>query len=269
MSSESKNSRILIHDDQPFRFSTSVIALPLYAVLLLWIVFWIEVKFSIRFTEYGVYPRTVEGLKGILFSPFIHGDLHHLYQNSIPLVILLASLRYFYRPHTWVVLFWGVIGSGLGTWLIGRTSFHIGASGLIYALIGYILLSGLRTRYYRLVALSLGIIFLYGGLLWYIFPDVEPGMSWEGHLSGLITGLVLSFLTSNAPYKKAIKYDWEHPGFDPMQDPFMRNFDENGHFSPPLPEIEEETVQSSYWTQETTSHYDVNITLTKIQKEDN
>ena len=265
----SQQHRVVL-DEHPFVFSTSVIALPLYTVLLMWFVFWMEVKFSIRFTEYGVYPRTTEGLKGILFSPFIHGDLNHLYQNSIPMLILLASLRYFYRSHTWTVLIIGILGSGFGTWLIGRPSFHIGASGLIYALIGYILVSGLRTRYYRLVALSLGIVFLYGGLLWYIFPDVKEGMSWEGHLSGLFTGVVLSFFTSNTAYKKPIKYDWERPDFDPTQDPFMKNFDENGHFAPPIQEpLQEMNDNQAYWTQQTTSTKQYHIIFSQtIKKEE-
>ena len=264
----SKQARVVL-DEHPFMFSTSVVALPLYTVLLMWFVFWLEVKFSIRFTEYGIYPRTFDGLKGVLFSPFIHGDLNHLYQNSIPMLILLASLRYFYRSHTWTVLIVGILGSGFGTWLIGRPSFHIGASGLIYVLIGYILLSGLRTRYYRLVALSLGIVFLYGGLLWYIFPDVQEGMSWEGHLSGLLTGVMLSFFTSNTAYKKPIKYEWERPDFDPMQDPFMKNFDENGNFSPPQPEpLEALEGKNEYWTQQTTSSREFNIIFIPTEKKE-
>ena len=90
-----------------FTFSTSVVAWPLFFVLAMWIVFWLELKFSIDVKEFGIYPRSFEGLRGVLFSPFIHGDLLHLYNNSIPLLLLLAALRYFYRKVSLIVP-WGL-----------------------------------------------------------------------------------------------------------------------------------------------------------------
>jgi hypothetical protein len=88
-----------------------------------------------------------------------------------------------------------------------------------------------------LVALSLTIIILYGGMIWYVFPDVEEGISWEGHLAGLITGLFFSLIYKTPEYTKPIVYAWQRPDFDPKQDPFMKRFDENGNFvNPPKPE---------------------------------
>lgn len=213
-----------------FTFSTSVVAWPLFFVLAMWIVFWFELKFSVDVKEFGIYPRSLEGLRGVLFSPFIHGDLSHLYNNSIPLLLLLAALRYFYRKVSFNVLMFGILISGFLTWLIGRESYHIGASGLIYVLVSFIFFKGIQTKYYRLVALSLTLIMVYGGLIWYVFPDVQKGISWEGHLSGFITGFGMSLLFKTPEYKQPIRYEWERPDFDPQLDPFMKHFDENGNF---------------------------------------
>jgi membrane associated rhomboid family serine protease len=222
-----------------FTFSTSVIAWPLFFILAMWVVFWFELKFSLNLKEYGIYPRSFEGLRGVLFSPFIHGDLLHLYNNSIPLLLLLAALRYFYRSVSFKVLIFGVLISGILTWLIGRESYHIGASGLIYVLVSFIFFKGIQTKYYRLVALSLTLIMVYGGLIWYVFPDVKEGISWEGHLSGLITGFGMSLFFKTPEYIQPIRYDWEQPDFDPQLDPFMKHFDENGNFvNTPKPEEE-------------------------------
>lgn len=213
-----------------FKFSPSVLAWPLYFVLALWLVFWVEVRFKISLSDYGIYPRTLSGLKGIVFSPFLHGDIKHLYNNSIPLVMLVAALRYFYRKQALEVIILGILLSGFGTWLIGRESYHIGASGLIYVLVSFIFFKGIQTKYYRLVALSLTIIVLYGGMIWYVFPSPEENISWEGHLAGFITGYLLSFFMKTPEYQKPIRYEWERPDFDPSQDPFMKHFDENGNF---------------------------------------
>ena len=87
-----------------------------------------------------------------------------------------------------VVICYGILLSGFITWVVGRTNFHIGASGLIYVLVSFIFFKGIQTKYYRLIALSLSVILLYGGMIWYVFPDVDKTISWEGHLAGLITG---------------------------------------------------------------------------------
>lgn len=225
-----------------FVFSTSVIAWPLFFVLALWIVFWVEVRFKIDLSTFGILPRTLSGLRGVVLSPFLHGDIKHLYNNSIPLLFLIASIRYFYREVSFHVLVFGILFSGLGTWVIGRESYHIGASGLIYVLVSFIFFKGIQTGYYRLVALSLLIVMLYGGMVWYIFPEVDNQISWEGHLAGFITGFLFSLVYKAEKYKRPIRYEWEKPDFNPENDPFMKRFDENGNFvNPPKPEeIEEE-----------------------------
>ena len=135
----------------PFRFSTGVIGYPIAFVLLIWIVFWVEVRFGYRFNTLGVFPRTISGLRGIIFSPFIHSSLEHLYHNSTPLLVLSTALFYFYRSIAWKVILLGILFSGLFTWSIGSSGYHIGAIGLIYVLMSFILFKGLFSKNFRLI----------------------------------------------------------------------------------------------------------------------
>ena len=242
------------HLDNPFQYTKSVILLPMLFVLSLWLVFWYELKFNHNLSHFGIYPRETYGLKGILFSPFLHGDLEHLSNNSIALFILLPILRYFYREQTFAVLLLGILFSGLGTWLLGRPSYHIGASGLIYALVSFIFFKGIFTKYYRLVALSFTIVLLYGGSVWYMFPNIKEGISWEGHFAGFFVGLALALVLKTPQFKNSIFYDWQKPDFNPELDPFMKNFDEKGAFNPP-PKPEE--IIKEYFTSSIKVIYDM------------
>src|SRR5690606_16046314 len=188
---------------------------------------------NLNLGHFGIYPRAIEGLPGIIVSPFIHGNLEHIYNNSLPLLVLLAALSYFYRELALKVVGYGILLSGLITWIIGRESFHIGASGLVYVLVSFIFFKGIITKYYRLVALSLMVILLYGSMVWYVFPDIEKGISWEGHLGGFVAGIFFALYFKTAEYKKLIRYDWEKPDFDPTGDKFLERFDENGNFVNP------------------------------------
>ena len=211
-----------------FKFTNAVVVAPLIAVLAIWTVYWLELKLGVNFNQYGVYPMTVTGLRGVVMSPFIHGSLEHLYNNTIPLAILIAALFYFYRKSALTVLLLGVLSSGLITWAIGRPSYHIGASGLIYVLASFIFFNELFTKYYRLIALSLIVVFVYGSMLWYIFP-VKDGISWEGHLGGFITGFALALLIK-AKMPSAKKYAWEQEDYDEEEDEFLQHFDEEGNW---------------------------------------
>lgn len=226
-----------MNDSQQFRYSTSVIAYPLCFVLTLWLVFWAQVRFLPSIKKMGVYPQRLEGLLGIFTSPFIHSDIEHLYHNSIPLFILSVALFYFYRTISWKVLFWGIVLSGLITWVIGRPANHIGASGLVYVLVSFIFFKGVFAKHYRLIALSLVIIFLYGSLIWYAFP-VKEGMSWEGHLGGLISGLVFAIIFRKS-IAKPERYVWQQPHYDEADDPFLKHFDKDGNFIENIEPVEE------------------------------
>lgn len=214
-----------------YRFTPLTLAFPLYFVLALWMVYWFEVKFGYNLNSYGIYPRTFKGMRGIFFSPFIHSDIKHLYHNSIPLFVLLGSLLYFYRS-LWHKVFWyGMLLTGFLTWLIARPSYHIGASGLIYMLFSFILFSGIIRKNYRLIAVSLTVIFLYGSMVWYLLP-VEERISWEGHLSGFVTGIMFAlYYRRLGPPKQT--YAWERDDYEP--DEFDRRFDEDGNFQRELP----------------------------------
>ncbi|NDP28122.1 MAG: rhomboid family intramembrane serine protease [Flavobacterium sp.] len=225
-------------------------------LVLNWFVFYFDKLFHLNLDQHGIYPRTLRGLQGIVFSPFLHGDLNHIASNTVPLFILTMALIYFYRDVSLKVLLYGILLSGLITWVIGRDSYHIGASSLIYVLVSFIFFKGIQTKYYRLIALSLAVIMVYGGMVWYVFPKVEEKISWEGHLAGLITGFVLSIMYKTPEYKKIIKYDWEHPDYNPMEDKFMQRFDENGNFvNLPIVEVEDEIP--SYYSLNTSIDYTI------------
>ena len=235
-----------MQENSSFRFSNLVLMVPLMAVLALWGVYWFELLNNVNFNYLGIYPRTISGLKGVVLSPFIHGSLKHLYNNTIPLAVLLSALFYFYKNAAWKVVVIGILLSGLITWGIGRTSYHIGASGLIYVLASFIFFKGVFTKYYRLIALSLVVVFIYGSLLWYIFP-VKDGISWEGHLGGFLTGFILA-LGLNVRTPSGKKFDWEREDYKEEDDPFLKHFDEEGNFIEIKPDedFDDESVKINY-----------------------
>lgn len=223
--------------EYPSVFQFRLAAYSFGIVMLIWLAFWADLRFDLNMRTFGVYPRTWEGFKGILFTPFVHKDIGHITNNTISLAALTWFLFYFYPKAAWKVLIWGTLLSGLGTWLIGRPAFHIGASGVVYMLVSFLFFKGVFSGYYRLIALSLIVVFLYGGLLWYVFP-VDPKISWEGHLSGFFVGFVLAGIVKSGVIRE-YHYPWEHPEFDASKDPFMRRFDESGNFIPEEPESED------------------------------
>jgi len=222
-----------MHENQ-FKYKRRVILIPVLAVCIIWFIYFIEINFDFNFNKFGIYPRTVKGLQGVLFSPFIHGSVMHLLHNSMPLFVMLGGLFYFYQKIAYKVLIAGILLTGLLTWVFGRDSYHIGASGVIYFLVSFVFFSGIFRKYYRLIALSLTVVFLYGGMVWYIFP-MEERISWEGHLSGFIVGLLAAFVfRKTGPQKENFTYT-ENPAFENL-------FDETGNFNPPpkIPENNEE-----------------------------
>jgi membrane associated rhomboid family serine protease len=182
---------------------------PMLFVFCMWLVYFMVQFLDIPIREYGVMPLKIEGLRGVLTSPFMHANLSHLFDNSFPLLFLLLSLFYFYRQVAWPVLWSVYIITGLFIWFFGRPSYHIGASGLVYGLAAYLFFSGIIRQYSRLIAISLIVVVLYGSLIWGIFPH-KVEMSWEGHFGGGLAGWIMAILTRNyGPIKPEIIDDEE------------------------------------------------------------
>jgi membrane associated rhomboid family serine protease len=178
-------------------------------VLLLWLIEVLDLLFGLDLARLGVYPREPLGLAGILAAPLVHGSWLHLVSNSFALLVLGSVLLYGY-PRTalpLVVLTW--LGSGLGVWLFGRASYHFGASGLTHGLMFFIFVSGILRHDRLSIALSMIVFFLYGGMVWTVFPT-EPGVSFESHFFGALMGLVGAFLFfGRDPLPPEKHYDWE------------------------------------------------------------
>ena len=173
----------------------------------MWLIKLIELQFDLSFVKLGVFPQTSNGLKGIFFSPFIHKDLTHLFNNSLPILFLGGLLFSVYRKVALQIFIWLFLISGFWLWIIGRPSFHIGASGMIYALAAFLFVSGIIQKNRRLAAISCIIIFLYGSMIWGILPTKES-ISWEGHLAGFFSGILVAiFYRKEGPKRK--KYQWE------------------------------------------------------------
>lgn len=174
---------------------------------VLWLIFLADWILPMDLKRWGIVPRTVDGIWGILFSPFLHADLGHLLSNFVPLMILLAMLLVTQRNGWWIVLQILLLG-GLLLWIFGRSAMHIGASGLIYGLIAYLMIAGFRQGRLvpALVALLVG--FLYGGtLLSGVLPSVGEHVSWDGHLTSAIAGGLLGYFFNSQMAQEPVDAD--------------------------------------------------------------
>mgnify|MGYP001287842334 CR=1 FL=1 len=176
-------------------------------ITLMWLVKITEVLLEFNLSDMGIYPLTVKGLAGIIFSPFIHSDFNHLFNNSLPLFFLATALFYFYSEVALKVFLWSWFLTGLLVWFAGREAWHIGASGLVYGLASFLFFSGIIRRHFRLIALSLLIVFLYGSMVWGIFPGVYKNVSWESHMLGFFSGLLLALLFRKEGPQQPV-YEW-------------------------------------------------------------
>jgi membrane associated rhomboid family serine protease len=172
-----------------FKYS---LLIPLAIVIIFWLVKLIENSYQFDFTTFGILPLQIEGLPGILLSPFIHSTYSHLLSNTIPFLILTFALLYFYRNLAYRIFFLIYILSGICVWLGGRESWHIGASGIVYGLASFLFFSGVFRKDANLLTIGIIVVFLYGSMFWGIFP-IKPEISWESHLWGAASGLMLAF----------------------------------------------------------------------------
>ena len=188
------------------RFFISLV-FPAIFLLLLWLIKLIETGLDLNFAFWGIYPLKLKGLKGILLSPLVHADFKHLINNSIPLFILSVSVFYFYSKVAFRVFFLIYLMVGIWVWFGGRPAYHIGASGLVYGFASFLFFSGIIRNHISLMAISLLVVFLYGGMIWGVFPIYEK-VSWESHMLGSIAGFFLAvYYRHEGPQKP--EYFWE------------------------------------------------------------
>jgi membrane associated rhomboid family serine protease len=159
----------------------------------MWLVFVLTFVYSIDFSGLGIVPRTIPGLIGIFTAPFVHAGPMHLVSNTVPLLFLGITLFYNYQTIAKRVFYSCYLFTNTLVWLLGRPSSHIGASGLIYALATFIIFFGLFRRDIRSLIISVIVIFMYGSIYYGVLPQ-DPRVSWESHLFGAITGLLMAWI---------------------------------------------------------------------------
>lgn len=176
---------------------------PAIFVLVIWLIKIVDVFLGLDFRSWGVWPREITGLRGIIFYPLLHGDAReegfqlfghfdHVFSNTIPLLVLGFILFHSYRKvalKVWAAI-WVI--SGAAVWMFARGSIHIGASGLVYGLAFFVFFSGVFRKDVRSIALALLVAFFYGGLVWGVLP-LQAGVSWEGHLFGGLAGAMMAW----------------------------------------------------------------------------
>jgi membrane associated rhomboid family serine protease len=198
-----------MHDDEGKIIRS--MRVPFFFILAMWLVKFYEIIFHHDLSGFGLMPLKTTGLIGIITSPLLHENFAHLFANTLPLFILASLVFYFYREIAWrtIILIW--LMTGLWVWVFARGEYvHIGASGIVNGLASFLFCSGIIRRDNRLMAVTLLVTFLYGGIVWGIFPQLFPNqnISWESHLMGLLSGVVMSIYYRNeGPPRK--QYSWE------------------------------------------------------------
>lgn len=223
------------------------LVIPLFIVVVMWVVKIAEVSFSINLGRWGLMPQTSRGLIGILTMPFLHGNWDHLMANSIPVIVLGTALYYCYPTLANRVMLFSYLGSGLLTWCLGQpASIHVGASALIYSLNLFLIVSGFIRGNRQLIVIALIMVFLYGSFIWGMIPAlaIPQNISWEGHLSGAIIGVALALLLRKEGPQKEV-YHWNEDE-EKDDDPNDSSNGENGekpYWDVPTPSDDELTVR--------------------------
>ena len=220
--------------------------IPLMIVVLMWLVKLIEVSLGVNLGRWGITPHTAHGLIGIFTLPFLHGSWEHLLSNTVPILVLGTALYYCYPTLANRVLLITWLASGLLTWCIGDpNSTHIGASALVYGLNLVLIFSGFIRGNRMLIVISLIMVFLYGSFIWGMIPSlaIPQNISWEGHLSGAVIGILLAiFLRKEGPQKEV--HHWEEDDDDENGSSTGPEADEEKpYWDVPTPSNEELTVQ--------------------------
>ena len=177
-------------------------------VALIWFIQLLNWTLDVGPEDFGVRPRQLAGLPGILFAPLVHGGFGHLIANSVPLLVLGTAMLYLY-PHSALRVLPAVyLGPGVAVWLFAHGGVHVGASGLVYGLVSYVFVAGLIRRDRRAIAASLLVCFMYGALVWGVLP-IERGVSWQTHLAAALIGLALALALRRLDVPPRKRYSWE------------------------------------------------------------
>jgi membrane associated rhomboid family serine protease len=203
-------------------------SIALSIVLLMWLVFLVDYLFpELKLYRYGVYPLKKEGLIGILASPFLHSmrDFSHILSNSLPIFILSWLLFYHYRKIATKSFISIYLLTGVGIWLLGRENYHIGMSGVIYGLTSFLVFSGFFRKNMRVAGISLFVVFIYGSMVWGVLPWKE-GVSWEAHLLGLFSGVIIAVIfKEKGPQPAKLRYEIEEElGIEPEFEYWRKDF---------------------------------------------
>ena len=177
-------------------------------VALLWFIELMNWGFDLGLERFGVRPRQLAGLPGILLGPLLHAGFSHLLANSLPLLVLGTVMLHLYPNSALKVIPAVYLGPGVAVWLFARGSDHIGSSVLVYGLVAYVFVAGLIRRDRRAIAASLLVSFLYGTLVWGVLP-IQPGVSWETHLAAALIGLTLAIALRRLDIPPRKRYAWE------------------------------------------------------------
>ncbi len=162
-------------------------------IMAIWIGFALELILPLE--RFGLIPRRGAGLDGIFLMPFLHGSLQHIISNTVPLFVLMLLLAGS-RANSWVIVTSITLLSGLLLWLFGRPMIHIGASGLIFGLITFLIFSGLFEKRISSIVISILVGFLYGGSLFAGVIPGQTGISWDGHFCGAVAGIIIAWLVT-------------------------------------------------------------------------
>jgi len=211
---------------------------PLLLVVAIWVAYLFNLNYNLQLEELGLRPHSIEGLIGILTMPFLHENLEHLFSNTVPLLVAGGFLFYYFKNLTWIIYAVVWIMSGSILWFIGQEGTnHIGASGVVYGLVFFLLVSGLIRGNRNLAAVALLMVFLYGGLMWGLFPEyvrlVGQNISWEGHLGGAVAGVFMALVLKKKgpenlnPYTKEDDDDDDDEDKYWLEDPEKHENEEN------------------------------------------
>jgi len=188
---------------------------------ILWLILFLDYFLGLELTRYGLRPRHLEGLIGLLTAPLLHSGVEHMFSNTAPLIVSMTTILYLYPRSSFRVIPIIWVGSGILAWVIGRPSLHFGASGFVYGLLAFVFISGILRMDMRSVAISVMVWFLYGSMIWGVLP-IRPNMSWELHLSGAVLGVALAIIFRRWDITPVKRYEWEDddsvPDWFPKED---------------------------------------------------